>query len=185
MGLGEAFAFLSGLYFRGKLTYALAFARPPAGVPACWVITPNLGLVPADAPTSVAQLVAFGAVPVDPNDPRYCEPLVRSTRKLAETLPAQCEVIFLGSVSTRRYTGPLLTVLGERLRFPIEFIGRGDMSRAGLLLRCAADGQELAYGAIPNGVVRGARPPKLPPRVGLLAEASKPPPFARRTHRKP
>ena len=29
--LGEAFSFLSGLYFRGKLAYADHFARPPEG----------------------------------------------------------------------------------------------------------------------------------------------------------
>src|SRR5687768_13679254 len=29
VAIGEAFAFISGLYFKGKLTYALAFARPP------------------------------------------------------------------------------------------------------------------------------------------------------------
>ena len=34
--LGEVFAFLSGLYFRGKLAYARAFARPPGGVPGVW-----------------------------------------------------------------------------------------------------------------------------------------------------
>jgi len=28
--LGEAFSFISGLYFRGKLAYATAFAQPPA-----------------------------------------------------------------------------------------------------------------------------------------------------------
>ena len=27
--IGDVFAFLSGLYFRGKLAYARAFARPP------------------------------------------------------------------------------------------------------------------------------------------------------------
>src|SRR5579872_6391440 len=30
--LGEVFSFISGLYFRGKLTYARAYAKPPAGV---------------------------------------------------------------------------------------------------------------------------------------------------------
>jgi hypothetical protein len=27
--LGDVFAFISGLYFRGKLTYAMRFAAPP------------------------------------------------------------------------------------------------------------------------------------------------------------
>jgi hypothetical protein len=30
--IGEIFTFLSGLYFRGKLAYAEAFARPPKGL---------------------------------------------------------------------------------------------------------------------------------------------------------
>jgi hypothetical protein len=29
--LGDVFAFVSGLYFRGKLTYASRFAAPPGG----------------------------------------------------------------------------------------------------------------------------------------------------------
>lgn len=45
--LGEVFAFLSALYFRGKLTYARAFARPTRGVPGVLVITPGEGLVPS------------------------------------------------------------------------------------------------------------------------------------------
>src|SRR4051812_30680712 len=30
--IGDIFTFLSGLYFRGKLAYAAAFARPPRGL---------------------------------------------------------------------------------------------------------------------------------------------------------
>ena len=43
--IGELFAFLSGLYFRGKLAYARAFARAPRGAPGLLVITPTRGLV--------------------------------------------------------------------------------------------------------------------------------------------
>src|SRR2546425_12669755 len=32
VALGEAFAFMSGLYFRGKLAYAQVFAAPPPDV---------------------------------------------------------------------------------------------------------------------------------------------------------
>src|SRR4026207_1669321 len=46
--LGEIFTFLSGLYFRGKLAYSLAFARPPEGWPGAFVITTNRGLLPPD-----------------------------------------------------------------------------------------------------------------------------------------
>ena len=38
--LGDVFAFVSGLYFRGKLTYAVRFA----GFDGVYVITPNAGL---------------------------------------------------------------------------------------------------------------------------------------------
>jgi hypothetical protein len=52
--------------------------------------------------------------------------------------------------------------LGERLRFPPDFVGRGDMSRGGLMLRCARAGIELPYAPVEGSVRRGARPPKLP-----------------------
>ena len=44
--LGEAFSFLSGLYFRGKLAYAHRFAHAPAGEPGVQVITTDRGLLP-------------------------------------------------------------------------------------------------------------------------------------------
>ena len=44
--IGEIFTFLSGLYFRGKLAYAEAFARPPNGLSSgVFVITSNRGLL--------------------------------------------------------------------------------------------------------------------------------------------
>src|SRR5262245_45003349 len=47
--LGDLFAFVSGLYFRGKLTYARRFAAPPDPANAIvgggiHIITPNAGL---------------------------------------------------------------------------------------------------------------------------------------------
>src|SRR5919109_4484904 len=84
VALGEAFSFLSGLYFRGKLAYAIRFARPPAGVAGVQVITANRGLVAADAPVSPAELRAFGSVDIHPGDPRYRAPLARDVARLAE-----------------------------------------------------------------------------------------------------
>ena len=55
-------------------------------------------------------------------------------------------------------------VFGARLRFPIDFVGRGDMSRGGLLMRCAEAGRELEYAPVAGAVLHGARPPKLPPK---------------------
>src|SRR5258707_11911353 len=37
--LGEIFSFISGLYFRGKLACAPAYADPPPGIPGAVVIT--------------------------------------------------------------------------------------------------------------------------------------------------
>ena len=161
--LGEVFSFLSGLYFRGKLTYARAFAQPAdTGV---FVITPTDGLRPADEPVDVARLRRFATVDIDGDDPRYREPLDRDARKLARRLGAGGEVVLLGSIATGKYIEPLLAVLGPRLRFPLDFVGRGDMSRGGLLLRCARAGTELTYVGVDEVVRRGPRPPRLPPPV--------------------
>jgi hypothetical protein len=153
--LGEAFSFLSGLYFRGKLAYARRFARPPAGTAGVEVITTNRGLVPADTPIGVRDLREFGAVNIRADDPRYREPLERDLTRLAE-LP-DVEVVLLGSVATAKYVDVLLDVVGERLLFPAEFVGRGDMSRGALLLRAAREGRELAYEPIATSVRRSAR----------------------------
>ena len=48
-------------------------------------------------------------------------------------------------------------------RFPAAFVGRGDMSRGGLMLRCVLRNEELEYVPIAGAVRRGKRPPKLEP----------------------
>ncbi len=98
--LGEVFTFLSGLYFRGKLAYARAFAAANAGTSAVLVITPNRGLLPADLPIGLPELRAFAEVDIDQDDPRYRQPLERDVRKLAKHLPADIEIVLLGSVAT-------------------------------------------------------------------------------------
>jgi hypothetical protein len=158
--LGEVFSFLSGLYFRGKLAYAKAFAQP-AGV---LVITPNRGLLAADLPIGIDDLRGFGKVDIDGGDPRYRKPLERDVRQLAKLLPAETKVILLGSVATGKYVDVLLEGFQERLLFPTDFVGRGDMSRGGLLLRRAVDGVELDYIPVAGAVRKGKRPPKLEPR---------------------
>jgi len=161
--LGEVFSFLSGLYFRGKLTYARAFAQPPDGRAGVFVITPTDGLRPADEPVDVSRLRRFATVDIEGDDPRYREPLDRDARRLARRIGAGGEVVLLGSIATGKYIDPLLAVLGERLRFPADFVGRGDMSRGGLLLRCARAGTELDYVGVGDVVRRGPRAPRLPP----------------------
>jgi hypothetical protein len=163
--IGEAFTFLSGLYFRGKLSYARAFARPPEGV---FVITPTDGLRPADEPVNLDGLRRFASVDIEGDDPRYRGPLDRDAHGLARRIGAEGEVILLGSIASGKYIEPLLAVLGERLRFPLDFVGRGDMSRGGLLLRCVRSGEELPYVPVEGAVRHGPRPPKLTPIKGIL-----------------
>jgi hypothetical protein len=55
-------------------------------------------------------------------------------------------------------------ILGERLLFPPAFIGRGDMSRGGLLLRCVESGTELPYVPVMTAPRHGKRPERLPPK---------------------
>jgi hypothetical protein len=169
--LGEVFSFLSGLYFRGKLTYALTFADPPRGVDGVLVITPSEGLLRPDEAVDLARLRGFAAVPIDVRDRRYLEPLVRDATLLDAKAGPRTEVVLLGSVASGKYVEPLAAIFGERLLFPADFVGRGDMSRGGLLLRGAADGQELRYVPVAGATLHGARPPKLAPRPGILRRA--------------
>jgi hypothetical protein len=159
--LGEVFSFLSGLYFRGKLAYAEAFATPPPARPGVYVITPSEGLRPHDEPTDLARLRRFARVDIDTDDARYHRPLRRDARALAEVLDAAGEVVLLGSVATAKYLDPLADAFGDRLRFPAEFVGRGDMSRGGLLLRCVRTGRELRYVPVAGAARRGPRPARL------------------------
>jgi hypothetical protein len=159
--LGEVFSFLSGLYFRGKLAYAQAFAAPPAGLAGVYVITPNAGLRPADELVDLARLRGFAQVDIDADDARYHRPLRRDARRLAAGLGQCDEVVLLGSVATGKYVDPLTEAFGDRLRFPGDFVGRGDMSRGGLLLRSVRAGRELDYVAVAGAVRRGSRPARL------------------------
>jgi hypothetical protein len=157
--LGEAFSFLSGLYFRGKLTYAGRFARPPAGEPGVQVITTDRGLLPADTAIGVRDLRKFGTVDIQADRPQYRTPLQRDVSRLG--LLQDVEVVLLGSVATRKYVDVLLEGLGERLLFPTDFVGRGDMSRGALLLRAAREDKELTYEPVAGAVRRGRRAPKV------------------------
>jgi hypothetical protein len=161
--IGHVFRFASGLYFRGKLAYAEAFARPPGGVPGALVIAPGAGLVPAETCVTASHLRAFAAVPVDARDPRFRQPLLAAARLVAERLAPEDDVVLLGSIASDKYVEPLLGVFGERLLFPVDFVGRGDMSRGGLLLRAAQAGAELPYGKVLGAVRHGPKPPRLPP----------------------
>jgi hypothetical protein len=159
MTLGEAFSFVSGLYFRGKLTYALAFGETIAST---LVITPTRGLQPPHASASPEIIREFAAVDLSADDDRYRRPLERDVATLAGTLPDHARVVLLGSVASGKYVELLSSLLGARLHYPPAFIGRGDMSRGGLLLRQARAGIELDYAVLDRHATRhGPRPPKL------------------------
>jgi hypothetical protein len=173
--IGEVFSFLSGLYFRGKLAYALAFARPPdpespisgSGV---FVITPTAGLRSAETLVTVDALRSFAQVNVSAANPAYRGPLEQSARALAEDVGPDCQVVLLGSIASGKYVDVLQNIFGERLLFPADFVGRGDMSRGGLMLRCVVARHELTYVPVAGAVRHGQRPPKLDPatRVSFL-----------------
>ena len=154
--LGEVFSFLSSLYFRGKLAYAERF-----GVPL--VITPDAGLRPPDDRVTLPALRASARVDIHAANDRYLRPLLASARAVAGTLGRDTPVTLLGSIASDKYVRALLQVFGERLTFPAAFVGRGDMSRGGLLLRAVRAGVELDYVPVAGAIRHGARPPRLAP----------------------
>src|SRR5262245_20531503 len=162
--LGEAFSFLSGLYFRGKFTYAQAFGRGNGSFGPVLIVTPTRGLQRPEMPFTPEVMREFATVDVSASDARYRAPMERDTHALAAKLPASARVVLLGSVASSKYVDVLTGILGPRLYYPPAFIGRGDMSRGGLMLRSVADGVELEYIVLDANAVRhGPRPPKLPP----------------------
>jgi len=165
--LGDLFSFVSGLYFRGKLTYARRFAQPPdpghAVAGGVHIITPNAGLRTPDTRVTHAALRAFARGDVDAANAQYRGPLEASARGLLAEIGPDCDVVLLGSIASPKYVDVLTGIFGERLLFPVAFVGRGDMSRGGLMLRHATDGVELDYVPVVGAVRHGARPPKLPP----------------------
>jgi hypothetical protein len=161
--LGEAFAFMSGLYFRGKLAYARAFAHAPEGCAGVLVITSNRGLISADALVTPAELQAYSDVPINASDERYSRPLIRDALAVAAACGIDCSIVLLGSVASGKYVDHLLPIFGKRLHFPKEFVGRGDMSRGGLLLRSVIENRLLTHIPVAGAVRRGSRQPKLTP----------------------
>ena len=159
--LGEVFSFLSGLYFRGKLAYATTFGQRSRKSPASWIITTDRGLVPPVYHVRRDDLVAFSQVDIASGDERYVAPLRRSAEQLASTIGPKTRVILLGSIATGKYADILTGVFEDRLLFPIDFVGRGDMSRGGLLLRHVREGKELDYQPVIGAIRQGKRPPKL------------------------
>ncbi len=167
--IGDVFKFVSGLYFRGKLAYANAFARAPGN--AAWlgngalVITQNRGLVPASTRICLEHLESFAGTDIHASEATFREPLERDAKLVDEALGGKGEIVLLGSIASAKYVDALVAVFGERLLFPSAFVGRGDMSRGGLLLRSVEAKKELDYVPVCGAVRRGARPPKLGARA--------------------
>ena len=154
--LAEVFTFASGLYFRGKITYARRFAREAEGH-VIRLITTNTGLSPQETHVTPDALRAFGEVDIHEDDLRYRKPLLRDGKLLARKLSEDGVAVLLGSIATGKYREVLLECFGERLVFPQDFVGRGDMSRGGLLLRAARAGLELPYTRVAGAVLKGKR----------------------------
>lgn len=154
--LGDVFAFLSGLYFRGKITYARAFGE-------ALIITTNRGLVSPDEVITVDDLRAMATGDIDSTQAEYRAPLLRDLERVTRAGRYHKDVVLLGSIATGKYVDVLTQVLEKRLLFPTDFVGRGDMSRGGLMLRRAQSGEELVYGPVLGAQRHGKRPPKLAP----------------------
>jgi hypothetical protein len=146
------------------MSYAQAFADPPAGSPGSLVITPGLGLRSPEERVTLEGFRYIAEIPIDARDDRYRTPLERDARALAERAGATSLLVLLGSVASSKYADVLLPVFGPRLRFPSAFVGRGDMSRGGLMLRSAEARRELEYTVLADAVRHGRRPPRLPPK---------------------
>ena len=152
--IGELFAHMSGLYFRGKITYATKFGR-------AFVITPDQGLIPAETTITSQVLLRFAGADIDLDNPAYRTPLEHTARLLHDEAGPDAQFVLLGSIASEKYVQVLGAVFGSRLVFPSTFVGRGDMSRGGVLLRAAAASQELDYIPVLGAVRHGSRPPKL------------------------
>lgn len=167
--LAEVFAFASGLYFRGKITYAKHFARAGDLVR---IITSNAGLLDPDTVIGPKQLIAFGDTKIEENDLRYLRPLRKDAKAIDRLSKNRGHAILLGSIATPKYRESLLGIFGERLFFPGEFVGRGDMSRGALLLRAVKADHELDYQGVQGAVWKGKRATKAAEIRPILSRSS-------------
>jgi hypothetical protein len=171
--LGDVFSFVSGLYFRGKLTYARMFEDPPPGrASGVHLITSTDGICSPATMVTLKDLERFATVPIDADEERYRLPLERDARGLAAEIGAKCEVVLLGSIATGKYVDVLEPIFGERLLFPREFLGHGDMARGGMLLQRATSGIELTYIPVSHPARLGARTRKARPGVDTSFETN-------------
>jgi hypothetical protein len=143
--IADAFAFMSALYFRGKIAYARHFGSSEAPGNGVFVIAPGFGLVEADWRITGERMKKMRRTEVDLAARNYTRPMREAATALAGSIGNDAEVVLLGSVATGKYVDLLLPVFGSRLKFPRVFAGLGDMSRGGLMLRAVREGVELDY----------------------------------------
>jgi hypothetical protein len=136
-----AFAFMSALYFRGKIAYALHFAP----IDNIYVITAGFGLVSPDWRITPERMKTMSKTPIDARKKNYRQPLERDALALADRIDDDAQIVLLGSVASGKYVDILWPIFGSRLRFPSAFAGLGDMARGGLMLRAARANKELTY----------------------------------------
>lgn len=154
--VADAFAFLSSLYFRGKIAYARRFAASEGEIR---VIAPGFGLVAPSWRLTMERLAVMKRTRVDLAEPAYLEPMAADARELHEGLGDGTQVVLLGSIATGKYVDALEPILGDRLVFPRAFVGAGDMQRGAILLRAAREGRELDYAPL-HEPRHGRRPAK-------------------------
>ena len=148
--IAEAFTFMSSLYFRGKIGYARHFTAPPPELAlgtvddGVLVIAPGFGLVPPSWRITAEEMKKLRRTPVDLKSRAYCAPMKRHVQQLRDAAP-DAWFVLLGSVATGKYVDLLLPALGDRLLFPRDFAGAGDMQRGGMMLRAVREERELAY----------------------------------------
>src|SRR3954465_14805754 len=114
--IGEIFSFLSGLYFRGKLAYAAAFARPPQGLNSgVFVITPNRGLLSPSVRMTLNDLTRLAETDIDASAKDFRKPLEQNAKALARALGPRGHPILLGSIATPKYVDMLLSSFSQDL----------------------------------------------------------------------
>ena len=124
--IGEIFTFLSGLYFRGELAYAEAFARPPQGLDfGVFVITPNRGLLRPSARMTLEELARLAKTEIDASAKHFRTPLQHDAKVLGQALGPGGQPVLLGSIATPKYVDVLRPAFPQELLFPTEFVGRG------------------------------------------------------------
>ena len=148
--LAQVFSFVSGLYFRGKVSYAERFGRAPEPAPSALIISAGGGLCRLDEPVTAERLRDWMNVAVDARNPHFTAPLLRQAAALRDQHPETTRFVLLGSLASSKYTQPLSEALGAQLFYPAKLAGLGDMSRGALMLRAARHGLELDYLPVPS-----------------------------------